>query len=205
MLVPIVQVHRYKRGDTIFWQGDAGIGFFIVKTGRVKVFKLAKDGKEQILHLFGPRDHFAEVPALDGKPFPASAAAIETTELILFPRLAFLDLLYQQPTIAINLLLSFARHLRRFSGLVEELTLKEVPERLATYLIQLSDRTNNSHTVELDMSKGQLAALLGTIPATLSRALYRLSSEGIIAIDGARIELRDRDRLEALGKPESVD
>ena len=114
------------------------------------------------------------------------------------PRIAFLELLHQYPDIAINMLISLSQHARHLSQLVEDLSFKEVPQRLATYLLNLSDCTDNLCTIDLDLSKGQLAATLGTIPATLSRAFYRLSHEGLIAIDGSQIELLDRDLLQKM-------
>lgn len=198
-LANIAIPQTYKRSETLFWEGDEGTGFFIVKSGRIKVFKLAPDGKEQILHIFGADEHFAEVPAFDGGNFPASAAAIEPSEVVFVPRAAFLMVLQQHPTLAIAMLSTFARHLRRLTHLVDTLSFKEVPERLANYLLTLSDRNGNLDTVELDLPKGQLAALLGTIPETLSRAFYKLSQEGLIEINGTTMRLIDRDRLSALG------
>jgi CRP/FNR family transcriptional regulator len=81
--------------------------------------------------------------------------------------------------------------------MVEELSCKDVPQRLASYLLDLSDHENGANVITLDVTKTQLAATLGTIPATLSRAFYRLSSEGLIAINGSQIELLDRDRLQS--------
>lgn len=188
----------YEKGEIIFHEGDEGNGFYVVQSGRVKVFKLSKSGKEQILHVFGTGDHIAEVPAFDGNSFPASAEALENTELLFFPRRFFLNLLEQHPPLAINLLKSFARHMRRFSNLVDDLSLREVPGRLATYLLKLSTQADNADTIELDLNKGQIAAMLGTIPETLSRVLYKLSREGLIEVDGNRITLVDRDRLQKL-------
>jgi CRP/FNR family transcriptional regulator len=170
------------------------------------VFKLSTDGKEQILHIFGRGDHFAEVPALDGECFPASAEAIEKSEVLFFPRQSFLQLLEQQPLLAINMLKSFARHLRHFSHLVDNLALREVPGRLATYLLSLSEQVGRAETVELDLPKGQLAARLGTIPETLSRVFSKLSREGLIEMDGFRVKLLDLKRLHqlALGKSSSL-
>lgn len=199
-LASIARSQTYGKGEILFHQGDEGSGFFIVRSGRIKVFQLAANGREQILHIFAAGAHFAEVPALDGKCFPASAAALEPAEVLFFPRQPFLALLKQNPALAIDLLKSFASHLRRLSALVDNLSLREVPGRLAAYLLDLSDRSENARRVELDMSKGQLAALLGTIPETLSRAFYKLSREGVIAVEGAKIELLDRDRLEQLAE-----
>jgi len=195
-LVQISQLQNFQKGEMIFIQDSEATGFFVVQVGKVKVFKMASNGKEQIMHLLGVRDYFAEVPALDGKCFPASAIALEYTELIFFPRLAFLELLHQYPVITINMLMSLATHSRKLAHMVEELSCKDVPQRLASYLLDLSDHHDQAHIITLDVTKTQLAARLGTIPATLSRALYRLSSEGLIAINGSQIELLDRDRLQ---------
>jgi CRP-like cAMP-binding protein len=199
-IAQIAQLKQCKKGELIFQQGSEATGFFVVKTGRVKVFQMSAQGKEQILRLFTPGEHFAEVPALDGKCFPASAATLEPAELIFLPRIAFLDVLHQDPDIAINLLIGLSQHLRNLTSLIQELSFKEVPQRLAAYLLNLTELTSSPSTVELDLSKSQLAAALGTIPATLSRAFYRLSNEGMIVINGSQVELLDRDRLQRLSQ-----
>ncbi len=197
-LAHIAIAQSYRKGTLIFHQGDAANGFFLVRSGRVKVFKVSVDGKEQILHLFGKGEHFAEVPALDGQCFPASAAAITAVEVLFFPRLAFLELLEQQPQLAINLLISFARHLRHFAQLVDSLVLQDVPARLAAYLLQLPAQESDADTVILDLPKGQLAARLGTIPETLSRVFARFSREGLVKVKGSQITLLDQQRLQTL-------
>lgn len=197
----IAVLKNYRKGETIFWEGDEGTGFFVVFSGRVKVFKVSTEGKEHILELFGAGEHFAEVPAFDGQCFPASAAALEPTELLFFPRTSFIQLLERHPTLAINMLAIFARHLRRFARTIEDLSLKEVPGRLAAYILYASDRSNLAEEIEeieLDMTKSQLAALLGTIPETLSRVFAKLSHAGAIAIDGSKIKILDRKRLTVL-------
>jgi len=197
-LIQIAQLQQFQKGELLFKQGDEATGFFVVKTGRVKIFKVSPNGKEQILNIFDVGENFAEVPALDGKCFPASAAPLESTEVIFFPRTAFLDLLYQYPDVAVNMLISLSKHLRHLTELIEQLSFQDVPQRLASYLLNLSTRANGDKSVTLDLTKSQLAAILGTIPATLSRTFYRLSSEGLIAVDGSQIELLDRARLQRL-------
>ncbi|NJR51424.1 MAG: Crp/Fnr family transcriptional regulator [Leptolyngbyaceae cyanobacterium CSU_1_3] len=201
-LCQIAQPQTWQKDELIFNQGSPATGFFVVKTGRVKVFKVSPIGKEQILNIFEQGDNFAEVAALDGQPFPASAAALDQVEMIFFPRQVFLELLRQDSDIAISMLVSLSQHSRHLVSVIEDLSFKEVPQRLAAYLLNLSnvssqkssDRSKSIDLVTLDLTKTQLAAALSTIPATLSRAFYRLSSEGIIAVNGSQIELRDRDR-----------
>jgi CRP/FNR family transcriptional regulator, dissimilatory nitrate respiration regulator len=208
-LCQIVQSQTWQNDELIFKQGSPATGFFVVKTGRVKVFKVSPIGKEQILNIFESGDNFAEVAALDGQPFPASAAALERVELIFFPRQVFLELLRQDPDIAINMLISLSQHSRHLVSVIEDLSFKDVRQRLAGYLLnnlgdvssqKSSDRSQSIDIVTLDLTKTQLAAALGTIPATLSRAFYRLSSEGIIAVNGSQIEVLDRDRLQDLSQ-----
>ena len=199
-LAQITIAKTYRKGEVIFEEGDEGRGFFVVKFGRVKVYKLSTEGKEQILHFFGDGEHFAEVPVFDGQCFPASAAAVEKSELLFFPRTDFLALLEQHPTLAIAMLAVSARHLRRMAQIIENLSFKEVPGRLAVYLLYLSDRNGKGEEVELDMTKTQLAAFLGTIPETLSRVFAKMSQDGLIAIEGSKIQLLNRDRLTVLAE-----
>jgi CRP/FNR family transcriptional regulator, dissimilatory nitrate respiration regulator len=207
-LCQIIQPQTWQKDELIFKQGSPATGFFVVKTGRVKVFKVSPIGKEQILNIFERGDNFAEVAALDGQPFPASAATLDRVEAIFFPRQAFLELLRQDPDIAISMLISLAQHSRHLASVIEDLSFKDVPQRLAAYLFNLcdvssqksSDRSPSIDLVTLDLTKTQLSAALGTIPATLSRAFFRLSSEGIIAVNGSQIEVLDRDRLQDLSQ-----
>lgn len=216
-LTQIAQLQHFKKGEQIFRQDQEATGFYVVQTGRVKVFQMSANGKEQILNIFTEGDNFADVPALDGQSFPASAAALEPADLIFFPRYPFLDFLHHSPDVAVKMLISLSSHLRHLAQLVEQLSFKSVPQRLATYLLNLGDTPSNTGldtfsdtaavsrsiypaTVYLDLTKSQLAARLGTIPATLSRAFYQLSSDGIIAIAGPKVTILDRDRLITLSQ-----
>ncbi|MCX5853557.1 MAG: helix-turn-helix domain-containing protein, partial [Deltaproteobacteria bacterium] len=96
---------------------------------------------------------------------------------------------------ALNMLAVLSARLRRFAALVEDLSLKEVPVRLATYLLYLSNKSRNADDVDLDISKGQLASLLGTIPETLSRILGKMTRQGLIRSQGSRISILDRNGL----------
>ncbi len=196
----IAENRRYQRGQTIFCDGDKGDGFYVVVTGKVKIFKVSFEGKEQILHIFGPGQPFGEVPVFTGKPFPASALALEDCHLLFFPRKAFAGLLAEHPALALGMLAVLSRRLRDFTVQIENLSLKEVPGRLAHHLVYLAREQKNDRQVTLAVSKGQLASLLGTIPETLSRIFARMSAQGLIAVDGRRIRILDREGLEELAE-----
>lgn len=199
LLAAIAQPRAFAKGELIFHQGEAATGFFVIHRGRVKIFKLSPQGKEQIIRVFGAGENFAEVAALDGQPFPASAAALERVELLFFPNHHFLALMNQHADLAVNMLVGLSRHLRHLSQVIEDLSFRDVPQRLASYLLHLPpEQPSAPNVVTLNLTKGQLAAQLGTIPSTLSRAFDRLSKQGLIAVAGAQVTLCDRDRLESL-------
>lgn len=187
---------EYSRSESVFFEGDPGVGFYMVAKGKVKIFKTSLSGKEQILHIFGPGEPFGEVPVFHGQPFPAHATALEKTSLIFFPRKDFVELVHSMPSLVLNMLAVLSMRLRRFATQIENLSLKEVPARLAGYLLYLSEEQGNKEQVELQISKGQLASLLGTIPETLSRIFARMSDEGLISVEGKKISLRNREGLE---------
>lgn len=195
----IVRDRLFKRGEGIFSEDDEGTGFYVVISGRVKIFKLSPEGKEQILHIFGPGEPFGEVAVFTGRRFPAHAEALEETRAFFFPRGEFIGLIRKDPFLALNMLAVLSHRLRRFSGLIENLSLKEVPGRLAAYLLYLGEGKKESDPVTLEISKNQLASLLGTIPETLSRILARMTREGFIQSKGQReIRILDRKGLEEL-------
>lgn len=185
----------YQRGETIFFEGDKGIGFYMVGEGKIKIFKVSPMGKEHILHIFGEGEPFGEVPVFHGQPFPATAEALVKTTTIFFPRDRFVKLVEANPSIALNMLAVLSMRLRRFASQIESLSLKEVPARLANYLLYLSQEQGGRDEVLLDISKGQLASLLGTIPETLSRIFAKMSEEGLIRVEGRNIYLLDRKGL----------
>jgi len=199
-LASIALEKHYRRGRTIFSQGEEGAGFYVVVSGKVKIFKLSPDGKEQILHIFGPGEPFAEVPVFEGRRFPAHALALEDSSLLFFPRAAFVGLIKTNPSLALSMLAVLSRRLRGFAALVDDLSLKEVPGRLATHLLYLSESQAGSNQVALDIPKAQLAALLGTIPETLSRILTRMVKQGFIESDGPRVTILDREGLQELAE-----
>lgn len=199
-LSTIVRDREFRKGETIFSEGEEGAGFYVVLSGRVKIYKVSADGKEQILHLFGPGEPFGEAPVFAGRRFPANAEAMEDSRTYFFPRAAFIDLIKQTPELALSMLAVLSLRLRRFALLIEDLSLKEVPSRLAAYLLYLREEKGGSKDLILDLPKGQLASLLGTIPETLSRILGKMSKGGLIQLEGPRIKILDVEGLEDLAE-----
>ena len=195
-LARITVSRSYRKGQTIFSEGDEGIGFYAIVSGRVKIFKLSPEGKEQILHMMRPGEIFGEVPVFTGREYPAHAEAHNNSALLFFPRNSFIELVKKDPSLSLNMLALLSRRLRRFAALIEDLSLKEVPGRLAVYLLYASKKSSNKDEFDLDISKGQLASILGTIPETLSRILGKMGRQGIIRSEGSRMMILNRTTLE---------
>jgi len=189
-----------KRGAIIFSEGDEGKGFYIVAEGRVKIYKLSSEGKEKILHIFGPGEPFGEVPVFAGQHFPANAETLEKCRVLFLPRNRLIEQIEKNPPLALNMLAILSTRLRQFTVQIEHLSLKEVPGRLAAYLLYSSDREGGMQTFRLDITKGQLASLLGTIPETLSRIFSKMSKQGLIDVSGPHISILDREGLEELAE-----
>lgn len=172
-LAALSSPRRFSKGDVVFTEGDPGDGFHIVIEGRIKVYKLSVQGKEQILHVWGPGEMLGEVAALQGIRLPAHAAALEASRTLFLPRAGLLALIAKNPDFALRFMAVLARRLRSLADLVEALSLQEVPSRLATYLLLLDSRQGNRGRIEWDLPKADIARLLGTIPETISRTLGR--------------------------------
>ncbi len=197
----IVISRQFTRAELIFSEGDQGDGFYVVAAGMVKIFKLSVDGKEHIMRIVGPGQAFGQVSVYAGRTFPASAQAIAQSHLLFLPRKAFVELITGNASLALSMLASLSTRLREFTVHVERLALKEVPGRLAAYLMHLLDeQQNGQQIVSLNISKVQLASLLGTTPETLSRILSQMTDRGLIEMEKRDFRILDIPGLEALAE-----
>jgi CRP/FNR family transcriptional regulator len=200
---------RTPAGYMVFSDGQPADGLYVVIEGKVKVFKLSADGRQQILHVFGPGQAFAEAAMFAGETFPAFAETMVDSRLAFFPRDRFLKGLSENPAMAAGLIATLARLCRQLTTLVEQLALTDVSGRLARYLTDLARRKGvelkKGAVLRLDMPKGELARHLGTAPETLSRALARLAAAKVIEVDAKMITILGAKRLEALARGEPLE
>ena len=192
-------LRHYEKKESIFREGDRADGFFVVGEGRVKVFKLSADGKEQVLHLIGPGQSFAEATIFEGGTYPAHAEALEGCDLVFLPKRPFIELLEKNPRIALRIMAALSRWLKRMTDLVESISLRDVETRLVRYISEeLKSRgvpPKDGTVYELDVTKNVLASRLGTVPETFSRTLKKLQEEGKIRVKGKQIRILDADAL----------
>jgi CRP-like cAMP-binding protein len=189
-------VSRARRKHFEFLEGDQARGLYVVISGRVKVFKLSPKGREQTLMIMGPGEPVGEVAVLSGEAYPANAETLESSEALYIPRQAFLDLVSREPEVAMRLLSALSARLRSFASLIEDLSLRDVAERLAAYLLSVAPEGDSEQVVDLGVSKAQLSAAVGTVPETLSRAFQQLSRSGAVETRGRKVHIKDRVLLQ---------
>lgn len=185
----------YEKGDIVFEEDKDARHLLILIDGRIKIFKVSFEGKEQILHMVEPGEPFGEVPLFIRGTLPAYAMAMTKSSVFQLSKEAFLSTIENNPEVAMHIIGILCIRLRQFARLVEELSLKEVPGRLATYLLYLYEKNSKKEKFELDITKNQLASLLGTVPETLSRAFSKLKSLGVIDLDGSKVHIIDPEFL----------
>ncbi len=193
---------KIVKKELIFAEGENAKGFYVILSGKVKLYKISPDGKEQILHIVSAPDAFAEAALFLEGTYPAYAEALSDGQLLFIPARDFTQMIERNPKLSINMIISLSHFLKKFTALIEELSLKEVSSRVAKYLLDLSLKAEREGKdpmwVELDMSKSQLASRLGTISETLSRTLGKLKNKEIIDVKKHRVKILNRKSLEEM-------
>jgi len=203
-LKKIAAISKYKnlsKGEILFSEGVKARGFFLVVSGKIRVFKTSMSGKEQTLHIIYPFETFAEASMFSGESFPASAEALEESVLLFVKKERFISLIGESPRLSIGIIASFSRLLRQFNTLVEELSLKDVPARLAKYLLELPEQqvlADGNTVAELSITKTHLASHMGTTIETVSRSFRKLKDRNIIKLDRSQIIILEKEVLEKI-------
>jgi CRP/FNR family transcriptional regulator len=186
-----------KAGAQIFTRDEVADRFYVILAGKVKLYKLSPKGDEQILHLYGPSGTFGEAAMWAGINYPAYAEALTDTTLLVVRSEILKRSIAGKPELAFGMLAGMSFKLREFNQLIEQLSLKEVPARLAGILLDLSREAGRT-TIHLHQSKRELAAQIGTVAETLSRSLRKLKEAGLIEVHGSRITILDPEGLKGL-------
>ena len=193
-------IRPLPRGRPLFRRGDPCQGLYVVVEGRVRVYRGSSDGREQTLHLQGPGQTVAEVPLFDGGPYPASARADEDSRILFLPLADFQWLYRHHPEVADSVIRELGRRLRRMVQLVEKISLRDVPSRVALTLLEYAERqpSNAQGMFELPRTQEELATELATTRESVARALSRMRREGVISQAGSRVRILDLSKLEAI-------
>jgi CRP/FNR family transcriptional regulator len=190
---------RLARDEVLFVAGDEAQGLFVVASGALRAFREGVDGREQVIHVERAGATIAELPVFDDRPYPSTVAAEEETVVLFLDKRDVRALCLKHPQIALAALKLLAGRLRKCAELVESLSLHEVDQRLARWLLNEAKargiRTDGGLTIKLVLTNQQIAARIGSVREVVSRALARLQQNGLIAIDGRVIVIKDEEAL----------
>ncbi|HEV7421393.1 MAG TPA: Crp/Fnr family transcriptional regulator [Mycobacterium sp.] len=189
----------FRRGHTVFAQGEPGDRLYIVISGKVKIGHRSPDGQESLLAILGPSDMFGEMSLFDPGPRTASATALTEVRAVSMGREALRTWIAERPEIAEQLLRVLARRLRRTNNNLADLIFTDVPGRVAKQLMALAQRFGEQDEEALrvthDLTQEELAQLVGASRETVNKALAEFAHRGWIRHDGKTVWICDSERL----------
>jgi len=201
-LATITVRRKFKKGETLFCEGDEATGFYLLISGSIKLCRLSHDGREKVLHFVQPRETFAEAAFFGDGKYPAEARTLAPGEVLYLPKTGFMELMGRNPNFTLNLVISLSLMLRQFARQIEELSFADVTSRLASFLVRRAEEKSASFGgityIDLGVKKGELASRLGTASETISRTLRKLKDEGIIEVQGSKVIIHKMEQLEKL-------
>jgi len=202
-LIDLAEVRSAPADTVLFQHGDPCRGFYLLLEGAVHIYRLSPEGRMLVLHVIRPGESFAEVPLFEegeNPTYPATAETLSDSTLLFFPADAFLAFVDAHPRSALHMLGQLAHRLRSAVRQLDALSLHDVQERLARHLVEQASSAADPPTVDLDVPKSILAAELGTVPETLSRAFRALEEQDLIRRGHAHIALTDVQGLRRLAR-----
>lgn len=192
-MAEMVVFGRYRKNQVLFVEGEPARSLYFILTGRVKVYRVSPDGREQILHLLGDGEPIAVVPFFDGGPYPATAEVLEDAEIAFIPFEGFERTARANPDVLIRMLRMMAQRMRHTQEELTALSLKNVTSRMAGRLLELSERygeeVEDGIEVNLQLSRQEIGSLVSASRETTTRVLHQFQREGVIRIDGPRITI----------------
>jgi CRP/FNR family cyclic AMP-dependent transcriptional regulator len=190
---------KYKKGNIIFFEGEPGEAVYFVKGGKIKVYKSDAEGREYILHIFGPGNIFAETVLLEGGPYPASAEAVEDSIVGMIKNQDLEDLLKKNTGIALKIMKILSHRLRESQDKIKNLVFRDTYDRTACALHRMSldhgVKTHKGIEVELPITRAELASMVGTSRETVTRMLSEMRRKGIIDMNRQKITVLNEREL----------
>ncbi|MCW8914449.1 MAG: Crp/Fnr family transcriptional regulator [Magnetovibrio sp.] len=190
-------VRRYPDHTTLFMQGDPADRFFITMEGWVKLFRLSENGQEVVISVASPGDSFAEAAIFDSNIFPVNASAITDVRLLVVNSESLLRQLAENTQLTFNMMASMSRQMRSNVTTLHQMCSMSSTERLADFLLTLTDIPAGPATITLPLDKSLIAARLGMQPETFSRSLSKLKASGVTS-EGHNVIIKDIDVLRAM-------
>lgn len=195
-IMEAIQSDSYKKGEIIYRPGEQSDSLYIVRSGKVRIYRLSESGKEQLVRFLNTGDFTGELALFSESVHEAYAEAVENTDICLIRRTDLQKFLLKFPSISLKILAEFSSRLEKSEKQTTRVSTEKVETRLALFLAECLEADESSMEFVLPMSKRDLASFLGTTPETLSRKLTDFEEAGYIKQKPHRkIEVLDLDEL----------
>lgn len=202
LLAPHSRRRTIVAGDLLWREGDDAGQLVAIETGRVKIYRVLPNGKAVTLYLFGPGDVFGFMPLLDGRPYPASAQALEDVSAMVVSRADLQAAFRKDPEVALALVRLLATRLRQAFDRIERSSVPEVLPRVAAALVTLVPEAAPAGqllVIDMPVRSSEFAAAIGVAPESLSRAITKLVDAGVLhRLAPRRFQVLDAERLRQL-------
>ena len=198
--IAALAVHRrFQKDDVLFVAGEEAHGLYVIVNGSVRAFRESADGREQVIHVERAGATVAEVPVFDDGDYPSTVAAEEDTDTLFLDKRDVRELCLHHPEIPLAAVKVLAARLRSCAELVETLSLKEVGQRVARFLLaearRSGQKTSRGTVFNLNQTHQQIAARVGTVREVISRTFSRLQQDGLIIVADRKITIPDEAAL----------
>jgi len=189
---------QFKKGQTIFEEGTYPHGLYCISNGKIKVTQTGSDGREHIVHLSKDGDVMGYRAVLSGDKYSCSAVALENSSVCFIPTKVFVSMVEKDPKLAFKIIHLLSNELKVAERGITDIAQKSVKERLAQGLLLLKEsygfETDNA-TLNVAMTREDIANIVGTARETVIRLLFELDREGVIHLDGKKIKIVDQSKL----------
>jgi CRP/FNR family cyclic AMP-dependent transcriptional regulator len=191
---------KIRKNNILFDESDPVKSFFIVKSGSIKLYKTSPEGRELIVKILGPGDYFCCAPLYAGERYFVSAVALEDSSLIVIPSDDFKELICgSMGDMGLKIIAGLCGRIRYLSNLVEDLTFKDVEQRLMEALLRLAEEKSvEGNIVSLTLTHHDIASMIGTVREVVSRTMSKLKKEGVIVESTPKGFKLDREMLSKL-------
>jgi CRP/FNR family transcriptional regulator, cyclic AMP receptor protein len=195
----IMKERYYKKNSIVVSEGNQGDSMFIVKSGKVKIYKTDVSGKEIILDVKGENKMFGEVTLFTEVDYPATVKTIEDSEIFILENRELEKVVEGSPKLSLSIIKVLGKRLLKSQQKLKELVMDDVYMRTARELLSLAEKygkkKDGSIELELGLTREEIANIVGTSRETVSRVLSRFGKEGSIEIEGRKISIVDEKKL----------
>lgn len=192
---PFILLKKFRKKELIFSEGDSPDWLYIVTNGKVKITKLSKEGREIILEIISPMEFFGAIAVMRGFPYPANAVAAENTETMKISKGSLMKILDRFPSVMYSLAMNMGDRIKNSHETLKNIAVEKVEARIASLLLKLDEKSPGVPSDGINLTKKDIAEMVGTTVETSIRTISKFRKLGIISSSSGKITIKDAEKL----------